>query len=126
MTRLEHINLSVADAYATADVLCRAFGWTIRWQGKTSDGGWDAVHVGGEDSYIALFAVPADAGGPPRRYSRHGTLNHIGLVVDDLSAAEARVRKAGFTPHAHHDYAPGRRFYFEGPDGIEYEVVSYG
>jgi hypothetical protein len=28
-------------------------------------------------------------------------------------------------PFAHADYAPGRRFYFLDPDGIEYEVVSY-
>ena len=25
----------------------------------------------------------------------------------------------------HSDYAPGRRFYFFDPDGIEFEVVSY-
>ncbi|MDA7430730.1 VOC family protein [Primorskyibacter aestuariivivens] len=125
MTRLEHVNLSVADAHATADVLCCAFGWRIRWQGKTADGDWDAVHVGDADSYIALFAVPGGAD-RPARYAAQGTLNHIGVVVDDLDAAEATVRAAGFNPHAHHDYEPGRRFYFEGPDGIEYEVVSYG
>ncbi|WP_425039108.1 VOC family protein [Primorskyibacter sp. S187A] len=125
MAILEHINLTVADAHETASILEQAFGWRVRWQGKTAQGGWDAVHVGTQDSYLALFS-PGDTTGPaPKRYSRTGTLNHIGIVVPDLEAAEARVRAAGFTPHAHHDYEPGRRFYFEGPDGIEYEVVCY-
>lgn len=125
MARLEHINLTVANARRTADVLVRALGWRIRWQGKTSVGDWDAVHVGDEDSYLALFSPEAVEGGPPEKYTRWGTLNHIGIVVDNLGEAENRVRAAGFTPHAHHDYEPGQRFYFEGPDGIEYEVVSY-
>jgi len=42
-----------------------------------------------------------------------------------LEAVEARVKAEGFVPHNHADYEPGRRFYFDGPDGIEYEVVSY-
>ncbi|MEC7669548.1 MAG: VOC family protein, partial [Pseudomonadota bacterium] len=28
-------------------------------------------------------------------------------------------------PHNHADYEPGKRFYFDTPDGIEIEVVSY-
>jgi lactoylglutathione lyase len=52
-------------------------------------------------------------------------LNYIALVVDDLDLIEAQVRKAGFTPHSHADYAPGRRFYFKDHDEIEYEVVQY-
>ena len=47
------------------------------------------------------------------------------MEVDDLDATEARVVAAGLTPFNHGDYAPGRRFYFFDPDGIEYEVVSY-
>jgi hypothetical protein len=52
-------------------------------------------------------------------------LNHIGVVVADLDLVEAQVRKAGFTPQSHADYAPGRRFYFKDHDEIEYEVVQY-
>ena len=44
---------------------------------------------------------------------------------DDLDAADERVRAAGFEPHSHADYEPGRRFYFHDADGIEWEVVSY-
>jgi hypothetical protein len=35
------------------------------------------------------------------------------------------VKAAGYTPFNHGDYEPGRRFYFDGPDNIEIEVVSY-
>jgi catechol 2,3-dioxygenase-like lactoylglutathione lyase family enzyme len=52
-------------------------------------------------------------------------LNHVGVVVEDLDATEAKVRAAGFAPHSHADYEPGRRFYFHDRDGIEFEVVSY-
>lgn len=125
MARLEHVNLTVRDVFATAEVLQRAFGWRIRWSGKSSDGTKDAIHVGEDDTYIAMFSASEGAPDAPERYSHAGTLSHIGVVVEDLEATEARVKDAGFTPHAHFDYEPGRRFYFEGPDGIEYEVVCY-
>ena len=43
-----------------------------------------------------------------------------------LAEAEARVTSAGYAPHSHADYEPGKRFYFDGPDGIEFELVQYG
>ena len=52
-------------------------------------------------------------------------LNHIGVVVDNLDEAEQRVLGAGFETHNHADYEPGRRFYFNDHDGIEFEVVHY-
>ncbi|GAA6200903.1 hypothetical protein NBRC116599_21280 [Aquicoccus sp. SU-CL01552] len=54
-----------------------------------------------------------------------GGLNHVGVVVEDLDATEARVKAAGFVPHNYGDYEPGRRFYFRDSDGIEFEVVHY-
>jgi predicted enzyme related to lactoylglutathione lyase len=52
-------------------------------------------------------------------------LNHIGVVVADLEATEARVKAAGYVPENHADYEPGRRFYFHDHNGVEIEVVSY-
>ena len=46
-------------------------------------------------------------------------------VVDDLDATEARILAAGIETFSHADYEPGRRFYFNDADGIEFEVVSY-
>ena len=53
-------------------------------------------------------------------------MNHVGVVVEDLDAIEARVTAAGIDTYFHDDYNPGRRFYFMGTDDVEYEVVSYG
>lgn len=115
---LEHVNLTVTDPERTAQILCDLFGWTIRWSGPSKMGG-RTVHVGGEDSYIAVYRLPDGAAVPA------GAFNHVGVVVDDLDAVEARVKRAGLEPYSHADYEPGRRFYFFDPDGLEYEVISY-
>jgi len=52
-------------------------------------------------------------------------VNHFGILVDDLDAAEQRILKAGYKTHSHQTYDPGSRFYFHDHDGIEWEVVSY-
>lgn len=122
---LEHVNVTVIDADATADLLCDLFGWKIRWAGSALSGAGRSVHVGDDTRYLALYAPKDAPEQSPNSYTRHGGLNHIGLVVDDLDAVEQRVISAGFTPREHGDYEPGRRFYFDGPDGIEYELVSY-
>ena len=59
------------------------------------------------------------------RYRKGFPLNHLGLIVDDLDAAEKVVIDAGLKPFGHDDYEPGRRFYFFDWDGIEFEMVCY-
>lgn len=122
--QLEHVNITVRDARQTAQLLTRLFGWQVRWQGEAKDEGF-SVHVGGEQSYLALYQ--RDGGQLPERasYDQINGLNHLAVTVDDLDAAEARVRAEGLAPHSHADYAPGRRFYFDLPDALEVEVVSY-
>jgi len=122
---LEHANLTVSDPKATAAWMCELFGWHIRWQGKAKDKGY-TVHVGSNDSYLALYAPASAASAGKDTYSTIGGLNHVGVVVDDLDATEARVKAAGFKPHMHADYEPGRRFYFNDSDSVEFEVVAYG
>ena len=51
---LEHINLTVPDPQATADLLCDLFGWHVRWQGEAKNAGF-TIHVGGHGSYLALY-----------------------------------------------------------------------
>jgi catechol 2,3-dioxygenase-like lactoylglutathione lyase family enzyme len=124
MARLEHINLTVSDARRTAAFLEALLGWRIRWQGEAINGGF-TVHVGEDDTYLALYTPKEGLSGQSTPYVHDGALNHIGLVVDDLDAMEARVADLGYTPHKHANYEPGRRFYFDGPDGVEYEMVAY-
>ncbi|MEM0946352.1 MAG: VOC family protein [Pseudomonadota bacterium] len=122
--RLEHVNVTVSDPHATAAWLGRVFGWTIRWEGDAKDSGY-TCHVGEEDTYVALYAVGKPKTSEENNYTTTGGLNHWAVVVDDLDATEDRVKAEGFTPHAHGNYEPGRRFYFDDHDGIEIEVVSY-
>lgn len=121
---LEHVNVTVADPARTAAMLCALFDWKVRWEGPSKSGG-RSIHVGADDWYVVAYSpgTPGEAPGDPGAYK--GGLNHIGVVVEDLEATEARVKAAGLTPFNHGDYEPGRRFYFVDPDGVEYEVVSY-
>lgn len=119
---IEHVNLTVSDPERSARMLHDVFGWTERWRGPSALGG-RTIHVGDAVGYVALYTP--DAGGAPRRHGKGAPLNHVGVQVEDLDACERRVAAAGLTPFNHGDYAPGRRFYFFDPDGIEWEVVSY-
>lgn len=123
-TMLEHVNFTVPDARASAQLMCDLFGWKVRWQGPAKDNGF-TVHVGSNDAYLALFTPPKTPAPAGTDSAVTGYLNHVGVVVDDLDAVEAKVKAAGFKPHNHADYEPGRRFYFDDDNGIEFEVVSY-
>ena len=121
---LEHANLTVSDPDKTAAYMADIFGWHVRWQGESIHGG-RTVHIGNGTSYVALYRGQGKQALGPSSYNTRGGFNHLGVVVDDLDAAEDKVAKAGFEPHNHGDYEPGRRFYFDDHDGIEIEVVSY-
>lgn len=117
---LEHVNITVSDPERSAALLQQLCGWHERWRGPSMLGGW-TIHVGSESDYLAVYTH----GGAVDRFAKGQPLNHIGLVVDDLDAAEAVVIAAGLEPFNHADYEPGRRFYFFDWDGIEFEIVSY-
>jgi catechol 2,3-dioxygenase-like lactoylglutathione lyase family enzyme len=124
MTRLEHVNITVADPDATAAILCRLFDWRVRWSGAGMQTG-RTVHVGDDESYVALFSFGETEAIAIDSYRIRGGLNHIAVVVDDLNATEGRIRAAGYATENHADYEPGRRFYFTEENGVEIEVVSY-
>lgn len=125
---LEHVNVTVADPLAVAGDLSTLFGWEIRWQGEAIDSGF-TVHVGerggAEDSYLALYRGRESHPASGSSYRTLNGLNHIGIVVADLDAAESRVKAEGHTTYSHADYEPGRRFYFNLRDNLEIEVISY-
>ena len=118
---LEHANITVSDPERSAALLQKLCGWHERWRGPSQLGGW-TIHVGSERDYMAVYTTGQPV---PERFRKSAPLNHIGLVVDDLAAAERIVVEAGLEPFSHMDYEPGRRFYFFDWDGIEFEMVSY-
>ena len=117
---LEHANITVSDPDRSSALLQKLCGWHERWRGPSQLGGW-TIHVGNDRDYLAVYTNEG-RGGP---YAKGAPLNHVGLVVDDLDAAERIVIEAGLEPMNHSDYEPGRRFYFFDWDGIEFEMVSY-
>lgn len=121
---LEHANLTVKNPDETARILVELFGWRIRWAGEAIHHGY-TVHVGGERSYLALYAHTSEQSSSIDSYHHLHGLNHLGIVVEDLDAAEQAILAAGFNTRSHADYEPGRRFYFEDSDGLEFEVISY-
>ncbi len=121
---LEHVNVTVSGLDRSIAMLEDLFGWQLRWRGTSIYSG-ESAHVGGAESYIALYQHEKQSTKPIDTYTTTGGLNHIGVVVDDLGAVEAKVKAAGFIPNNHADYEPGRRFYFEDHDGTEWEVISY-
>lgn len=124
MARLEHVNVTVTDPDATAQMLCDLFDWKVRWAGPGMETG-RTVHVGDASSYVALFSHGRPDEGRQDSYRTIGALNHIAIVVDDIVKTEGRVKAAGFVPGEVYDYEPGKRFYFVETNGIEIEVVSY-
>lgn len=128
MSDLEHVNITVSDPAQTAAMLAELFGWQIRWEGAARGGKGYTIHVGGDHSYVAVYSGSDPDQTTPKvgdTYQTRGGLNHLGIVVDDLDAVEAKVKALGFVPHSHANYVPGRRFYFHDADGVEIEVISY-
>ncbi|MEP0392098.1 MAG: VOC family protein [Erythrobacter sp.] len=125
--RIEHANLTVTNPERSAELFKNLLGWEERWRGESQLGG-NTIHVGAPGNganYMALYTneeVHSEAG---RRHTKGQPLNHVGLLVDDLAAAETVVIQAGLEPTSHGNYDPGQRFYFVDWDGIEFEVISY-
>jgi len=117
---IEHANLTVSDIERSSEFFQALLGWRQRWRGPALNGG-ETIHVGDEHSYLALYTDRA----PHERFAKGVPLNHVGLVVDDIVAAEQVVLDAGLETFNHADYEPGRRFYFFDWDGVEFEMVSY-
>lgn len=121
---LEHTNITVTNPDETAQLLVKLFDWRIRWQGEAINGGY-TVHVGGENSYLALYARHSEQIKKIDSFKHTLGLNHLGIVVNNLEATEQAILAEGFQTHSHGDYEPGHRFYFEDNDGLEFEVISY-
>ncbi len=121
---LEHTNVTVKDPEASAALLCRLFDWKVRWQGDAMDTG-RTVHVGNDHSYIALYTQADAETVHVNSYASLGQMNHLGIVVNDINTIKQRVSDEGLSITSEADYDPGLRFYFDTPDGIEIEVVSY-
>ena len=125
--RLEHANLTVPDIDAAIAFLTTVEPeFRIRHDSGNS-GAYRWVHIGTDDSYIAL-EEPHESNpraGMSVRYSDFG-INHLGLVVDDVAAACARLDAAGYRQGYQAEDHPYRiRRYYLDSAGFEWELVEY-
>ena len=126
LVRLEHANLCVHDIDAVVRFLLTAFPeFRIRRDTTEADGSrW--VHVGCDETYIALNQANPDAEKRGKPHKGRPGLNHLAFEVDDVAPVRERLSAAGYQdstlPNAH----PFRqRAYFYDPDGNDWEFVQY-
>ncbi len=124
--RLEHSNITVHDIERMISFLKTAFPeFRVRGEGKSRDGSrW--VHVGTDETYIALSPAKADAQRHWVPYRGEPGVNHLAYEVDDAEALRARLSAAGYresTPPNKHPHR--KRVYFCDPEGNDWEFVQY-
>ena len=124
--RLEHANLCARDIDGMIRFLQTAFPeFHVRGEGRGRDGTrW--VHVGTDETYIALNQAKSEPDKPWAPYQGLPGVNHLGYEVDDVEALRDRLTSAGYkestVPNAH----PHRkRLYFYDPEGNDWEFVQY-
>ena len=128
-SRLEHLNVNLTDLdRATRALQAILPHWTVRGAGTWADDdgtlhAWR--HVGDDFQYLALYQTPSG-----RTLSASGggsAFNHLGLVVDDIDAALARLRALGI-PLDHVGGSTEHRrsaYVVIEPERLQIELVAY-
>lgn len=124
--RLEHANLIVRDIDATNRFLQAAIPeFRLRFDGRDSRGRrW--VHIGTDDTYIALTQSAVEPDQPWTPYAGVPGVNHLAYEIDDVEALRERLKSAGYqdsTVPNNHPYR--KRVYFYDRDGNDWEFVQY-
>ena len=126
LVRLEHANICVKDIDVMIDFLKTAFpDFRIRGEGKIKgDRRW--LHVGTDDTYIALNQAKADAQRDWSPYSGVPGVNHLAYEVDDVDSLRERLLAGGFKESTVPNKHPFRkRVYFYDPEGNDWEFIQY-
>ena len=124
-TRLEHANLSVRDIDAAVHFITTALpDFGIRKEGRRDGRRW--MHLGTDDTYIALNEAHQDEAEQWVPYSGKPGINHLGYEVDDAEAVRKRLSKAGYKDSTYPNAHPYRkRVYFYDAEGNDWEFVQY-
>ncbi len=124
--RLEHANVAVRDVDEMIRFLQTAFpDFRVRREGKSWQGArW--VHVGTDDTYIALNEASHERAERWVPYGGRPGLNHLGYEVDDAEALRVRLTDAGYRDSTVPNKHPHRkRVYFRDGEGNDWEFVEY-
>ena len=123
--RLEHANMHVRDIDSMARFLKTAFPeFHVRREGNGGGPRW--MHIGTDDTYIALNEATVSADETTGPYSGKPGMNHLGYEVDDVNALRQRMLDAGYRDSTYPNKHPHRtRVYFYDPEGNDWEFVQY-
>lgn len=127
MSSLEHVNITVPDIDEAIKFLKTvALDFHVRID-KKPPGSFRWAHIGNNEYYFALQEPHIDsvAEESKQTYKNYG-VNHIGIVVDDISVVEGRLLEAGYkrgisTPTEKYR----KRLYFYDGFGFEWELIEY-
>jgi|SRR5215207_8700073 len=121
-----HIGLNVSDLDRSVDFYTRVFGWQVK--GRSDESG-KAFAFLGDDQRLVLTLWKQSSGRFP---AGQPGLHHLSFQVDsidEVQAAEQRVREAGthlfhdgIVPHGEGMSSGG--VFFEDPDGIRLEIYA--
>ena len=124
-TRMEHANLHVSRFDDAVRFLQTAFpDFKVRSESIRDGLRW--MHIGTDDTYIALNETKVDESGTKEPYDSKPGVNHLGYEVDDVDSLRERLAAAGFKDSTYPNNHPHRkRVYFYDADGNDWEFVQY-
>lgn len=128
MSRIEHANLTVPDideAIRFLSIVAPDF--KVR-RDERPEKSYRWAHIGNDEFYFALQEPHLDAKPEfPRAAYKNFGVNHIALIVHNLSEIESNLIKAGYQRSID---APKERFrkrlYFYDQFHFEWELIEYG
>ena len=129
MAKIRHIAITAEDPFVTAELMKQAFGLEEIGRGDSDI----AREVYLTDGYLNVAVVcwkrtPQN----PEPYPEGYGLDHFGVQVDDLDAAEAKVKRLGATPQPPPKVDLSKldgRIFFEKKysiAGVKFDLSSHG
>lgn len=118
---LDFITLNVSDVNSTAKLLCRFFNWKILYSDNSLHQN-HSIHIGNDKSRLVIESKPDVRNESKNSNTPHNKLFNIGVAVDDISAVEEQVIKAGLQTYSNNVSLNQREFRFNDSDGIEYHI----
>jgi catechol 2,3-dioxygenase-like lactoylglutathione lyase family enzyme len=122
---LEHANITVSDLSKSVAFFQTAFpDFNVRG-GNEGQQSKEWLHLGNDSTYLALTQGTSETGYNPYDTKSNG-INHLGFVVNNVSALAERLLAAGYErTYPQTDHAARIREYFRDFDGNEFEFIEY-
>jgi lactoylglutathione lyase len=124
--RTGHVGLNVPDVARALPFYTGVFGWDVL--GESDDPDRRFACLGDADGVVVTLWEQSDGGFAPDRAGLHHLAFEVGSI-DEVEAAETRVRALGGTVHhggivPHSENAGSGGIFFTDPDGIRLEIYA--